>query len=243
MRIPVVLCGFSLFCAAAAAQAHDYRALNDCMAGEFQTSIEVCTRLIERGGHDAVLTANLYTLRGYAHGSAEERYKAIADFDRAIQLAPQSYGAYQLRSLIYQTMGENDRAQADLKQALALQKEAQQRQLRDPIQSYCMAIVLQAWGTTLAAISGYTLAIEADPRLAAAYLKRAEVYGVRRELHKALADLDKAIDLDADYSAAYLRRAQGHEQGGKLDKALGDFAKAIALNPRYSFAHYGRATA
>jgi hypothetical protein len=108
MRTLVVLCGLGLSCAVAAAQGDDYRTLNDCMAGEFQTSIDACTRLIVRGGHSATQTANLYTLRGYAHAENNDRKKALADFGKAIELAPLSFGTCQLRSLTYMAMGEHD---------------------------------------------------------------------------------------------------------------------------------------
>jgi Flp pilus assembly protein TadD len=156
MRAVLVLSGLSLFCAAAAAQADDYRALNDCMAGDVETSIQACTRLIERGGHSTRHTADLYTLRGYAHASAEDRDKAMTDFGKAIELAPQSFGTHFLRGLVYQSMGERDRSRADHERAQALMKD-QRPQPEAAIQYYCFSLALQLyapqWG---APISGST---------------------------------------------------------------------------------------
>jgi tetratricopeptide (TPR) repeat protein len=284
MRVPLVLCSTIVFSATAAAQGDDYRTLNDCMAGEYQTSVEACTRLIEGGGHGADHAANLYTLRGYAHAQTGNDGKAIEDFDKAIELAPRSFGTYQLRGLIsytlrgyqhvqaadrdraiayfdkaielaphsftyalrahfHQSVGQHDRVKADRDEALAAMFKEARQPVGDPIQNYCSATGLQIFGSQLAAVSGYTSAINRNPRLAAAYVMRGEAYVALRELQKAMADFNKAIELDPDYSAAYFRRAATYQLDGKLDKAFADWDKAIGLDPGYSNAYRRRGTA
>ena len=236
MRSPLVLCGLILFCVAAAAQADDYHALNDCMAGEFETSIQACTRLIERGGYSATHAANLYTLRGKAHSEAMDQDKAIADFDKAIDLAPQSYCTYGLRIDAYKRTGQYARAAEEAEKAFALglwknpyQWKEPHRPPRDVIQDYCSG--------------SYDLAIKGDPRLAAAYVKRGNDFRARGKFKEAIGDFDKAIELDPQFSPAYYERGYAHKQAGTLDKAFADYDRAIALNPRYSLAYMARAVA
>lgn len=236
MKITPVLCGLLFFCAACVAWADDYRDLDDCMAGDFQSSVQACTRLLESQGHGGNNLASLYTLRGYAYAESGKTSEAIADFDKAIGLAPKSYDAYSLRGVVYHAMGREDLAIADSKQSTALMKEPP----RDAIQHYCMGLSVQTVGATLLAIMSYDLAIKADPRLAAAYIKRSEVQGINQEFVKALAGIEKALQLDPRYSAAFLRRAQIYIRQSQPDKALADFTKAIELNPQYSAAYYWR---
>ena len=229
MRSPLVLCSLIVFCVTAAAQSDDYRTLNDCMAGEFETSIQACTRLIERGGYSATHAANLYTLRGQALAEARNHEKAIADFDKAIELAPQSYCAHALRSDSYKRMGQHDRAHAAAERTLALGLWKEHQRSRDAIQHYC--------------VGSYDLAIKGDPRLAAAYVKRGINFWLHDKFNAAIADFDKAIELDPQFSPAYYERGYAHKRAGTLDKAFADYDRAIALNPRYSLAYMARAVA
>lgn len=64
--------------------------------------------------------AQTYLLRGKAHFRADNWHKAIAEFDRAIDLAPDLAKAYVKRSLARLQIGEREAAIADLKMAASL---------------------------------------------------------------------------------------------------------------------------
>jgi tetratricopeptide (TPR) repeat protein len=238
-RVHLFFAYLFLMTTAGVVQADDRHDLNECMVGDFNTSIQVCTKLLD--GKSAVASpADLYTLRGYAYSELGKMTEAFSDFDKALSLAPKSYGTYSLRGMVYLATGKEERQRADSQKALEFMRETEKGRLRDPIQDYCQGLGFQWAGTTQAALSSYDLAIQADPNLAAAYLKRGEVRASRGESVPAIEAVEKAIQLDPQFSAAYLRRAQHYQGLHQSDKALADYNKAIELNARYSAAYFGR---
>ncbi len=236
MKRNFILCFFIFFCVTSIARADDQRDLNDCMVGDFYTSTQACTRLLETKNHGGTSVANIYTLRGWAYAELGDANKAIADFNKAIELDPHSKSTYLIRSYIYDGKGQHDLAEADKKQVEMLQKENKNLRTEDAIQVFCEGRFFYAIGMTKAPISCFDLAIENNPNLVAAYVRRADIYGARQEYDKALADIQKAIELDPQYSAAFLRRAQYYDTQKQSDKASADYNKAIELNSQYRVA-------
>ena len=87
---------------------------------------------------------------------------------------------------------------------------------------------------TDAEISGYTKAVQADPKSARAFFRRGWAYRKRREWEKAIADLTKAIELDPKFLAAYYERADAYSQKGEKAKAKADVetAKQMLAQPK-----------
>ena len=59
----------------------------------------------------------IYTPRGRAYGVTKQYDKAIADFTKAIELAPKNHYNYLDRAVTYQNMGQLEKAKADRKHA------------------------------------------------------------------------------------------------------------------------------
>lgn len=64
--------------------------------------------------------AGAYNKRGVAYGIGKEYKKAVADFDRAIQLMPDFAAAYSNRGKAYLELGDCEPAVADAEQAVRL---------------------------------------------------------------------------------------------------------------------------
>lgn len=205
------------------------------MLGDYQTSVQACTRLLDKGGAGTNL-ASLYTLRGYAYTQLAKNSEAIADFDKAIGLEPKAHDAYSFRAAIYHAMGRDDRATADLKQSTLYIKGPS----RDAIQPYCVGLYLLSMGGTEMAALSFDSAVRADPNRPAGYVMQGQAYGMKGEHDKAVAGAEKALQLDPQYSAAFLGRAQALMNQKQFDKAMADLNQAIALNPKYSAAFYSR---
>jgi tetratricopeptide (TPR) repeat protein len=79
------------------------------------------------------------------------------------------------------------------------------------------------------ALADYTQAINLDPGLIEAYLKRANLFGGQRDYDAAVADCTAAILLAPRSAAAYECRGRAYENKGDDDLAAADLRKAREL--------------
>ena len=165
--------------------------------------------------------ADAYAARGADYALEKNYDKAIADFERAIELDPDkaefkaaAAATYFLRGATRYEEGDNESAFADLDRA----------------------------------ISDIEKIIELDPDNSEVRITIGEAYLVRGIAHfqggnydRAIADLERAIELEnsaADLKEAaayaYLRRGVSHAEGGDHDRAIADFNRAVEIEPENS---------
>lgn len=197
----------------------------NCVSDGQDSSIKGCTAFLARDGETTPNRARAYTNRGLAYQTKGEPDRAIADYNRAIELDPKLAFAYSGRADAYKDRGELDRAIADYNRAIEL----------DP--NYADAyngrgIAFEAKGDMDKAIAYYTRALELDPEFVRAYNGRGNAYKAKGELKSAIADYNRAIDLDPNYVYAYSNRAAVSEASGDLAKARADRGKAAELNSK-----------
>ncbi len=148
---------------------------------------------------------------------------------------------YFLRAKSYIKLYKNTLAAADIKDAIRL----------DDTLSVAITIkyyVLQGEILTQTrdfqnALASYSKVVELDPRNAAAYKARGDVYNYRLSKGtEALADYAKAIAIDPKYTEAYMERGVtfGSSSYSSYDKAIADFSKVIELSPKNTFAYHQR---
>ncbi len=96
--------------------------MDNCFAGtgSFQFDIRECSLAIGAGRHAGPTLASLHTLRGRAYLESGARNAAIADFDTALTLNPNSALAFNERGRAHHKSGDNTRAIADFDAALRL---------------------------------------------------------------------------------------------------------------------------
>lgn len=98
-----------------------HRLYDDCQFARDNPDrrIRSCSILIKRGG---VYVPVFYANRGVAYRSKGDLTQAIADLNRAIELAP-SPDFYWVRANIYYDMGNLARTRADLRKAIQLKPD------------------------------------------------------------------------------------------------------------------------
>jgi len=157
--------------------------------------------------------ARPYNERGNAYAREGNYIQAIADFDKAIEIAsrmPENplhvnsilARVYYNRAYIYQKVGSFERAMADYNRSLKINS--------------------------------------ANPR---AYNNRAAIYAMKNEYDQAISDLSQAIQNDPHFILAYSNRAGLYLEREKYLEAISDFSKVIQMDPNLSQAYYGRAVA
>jgi tetratricopeptide (TPR) repeat protein len=91
-----------------------------------------------------------------------------------------------------------------------------------------------------AVIDGKT---ETGDKLAAAYCNRGHGYTEKRDLDRALADLDEALRLKPAHPFALTNRGRAYAFKRDLDRAIADYDEAVRIDPGFALAYNNRGDA
>ena len=124
--------------------------------GNLNLDIEHCTRAISSGDLSDENLATIFNNRGFAYHEKGEYDRAIADYDRAIQLNPDDAYPLSNRGNAHEHKGEYDRAIADYDQVIKLKPD-------HALSFYNRGIAFRLKGEYDRAIRDYDRAIELKP--------------------------------------------------------------------------------
>jgi tetratricopeptide (TPR) repeat protein len=161
--------------------------------------------------------------RGLAWQAIGDVEKAIADYGRAMEIAPEVAAYYVIRGNAWNDKGEHDKAIADYDEAIRLEPSGAAYHGRGDASF--------EKGDYEQAIADYSQAIESDPESIIALNNRGTALLKQGQRDAAIADYDEAIRLDPTFAPAYGTRGRAKAEMGRYDEALADFTKAIELNP------------
>jgi tetratricopeptide (TPR) repeat protein len=160
---------------------------------------------------------NLYVAKAdYPH--------AFANYDRALNIAPDDPVVYDNRGIALEGMGRHDQAIADFSRAIVLDPQ-------DTSAYSNRATVYRAAMRLDLAIADLAQVIRADPSDGLAHYDRGTAYELSRELDKARTDYHETVRLMPSYAPASAAL-------GRLDSkddpqlALAEFGAAIRLDPK-----------
>ena len=229
---------------------------------ESESSIRDLTERIKSNPQNA----DLYRDRGLFRARRQQHELAIADFARAIALAPGNSYYYASRATSYRSIGNREKARADEQQseelrfAPAVAKKTSLAELTDEIKKqprsaeryerrgnfYFKAQQFEA------AISDYNRALELYPFSFAVLNQRAESFVALKRYDEAISDYTRLL-ARYDRMAAnsligasvkmvyYARRGDAYLQANRLDQAIADFTRIAELLPDYADAYRLRA--
>jgi tetratricopeptide (TPR) repeat protein len=140
-----------------------------------------------------------YNNRGLTYDEMGRFYAAIADFDKAIELAPYNHQAYTNRGMLFGKTGRFDKAIEDFKKAIALNPS-------HPAAYNNLGIAYAKTGLTDEAIEQFTRAILIDHNQAMAYYNRGLLYSRTGEKDRAASDYRKACDLGNNDACSELQQ-------------------------------------
>jgi tetratricopeptide (TPR) repeat protein len=213
-----------------------------------------CTAVIESGRETNESLAEALRIRAAAYLNKGDDDHAIADYDQAIRLKPDSVGAFTLRGMAYAHKGDYDRAIEDYTHALQLvpgfgmaqggMTEAKAAKARiaggqapgDP-RAWCQGKALPQEGFAQdLQISGCTTLIQSGKEkptdLAGDFFNRASAYDFQGDHDRAIADYGQAIKLAPKNADAYYRRGAIYWVMADYDHAIADLSAAIKLDPK-----------
>ena len=151
-------------------------------------SIVACTNIIDAGIDTSNNLALAYYKRGEAYGGKGDFGRALADFNKAIELNPDYAEAYGERGAAYGAKGDYGQAIADLDKAIQLKP--------DYVDAYVgRGDVYKFKGDFGRALADFNTAIQLKPDDANAYYVRALLYRSNNDMAKALDDFRAAARL------------------------------------------------
>ena len=86
----------------------------------------------------------------------------------------------------------------------------------------------------------YDKAIGLNPRYASAYDARSQVWRTRRQVDRAMTEINEALRLQPKNPNFLTSLADVHHEKGEIDRALALYAEALALDPTVSSSYGGR---
>jgi tetratricopeptide (TPR) repeat protein len=168
--------------------------------------------------------AEIYCTRGFVYHKMGNIDGALADFHRAMELAPDAPLPYEARAAVYMELDNAALAMIDLDRAIELGSD-------DP-RTYIQRGDLNVARNNLpGALRMYSAAIERDPENTEALFQRGFVYSQLGLTAHAEADLNIVAAEMPDQSFVYNQRAIVYAQMGLFDKSLKDFQTALELDP------------
>jgi tetratricopeptide (TPR) repeat protein len=189
--------------------------------GDRDAALKALDAVIAAKEVEPAILVKSYPLRA---GLQVEDAKRLADFNKAIELAPDQPGALRARGLFYLVKENVKGAIADLQKAAELEPGDV-----PTIEALSLALMMDKQFD--AALKHLNEAIRLSPDSSTLYANRARLYIAEKQLDKALADLDKAITRQPSSLPTLLLRARVHAQTGDVQKALGDVSQALAMRP------------
>ena len=188
------------------------------------------TCLINEAALDSAHLAVAHEQRGETYRLMGRHEEALADFSRAIELAPDRTWVITSRGDTYRQMGRYAEALADLSRAIELAPD------------YTWAITSRGdtyrqMGRYAEALADLSRAIDLDPDYTWAITSRGDTYW-QMGRYEALADFSRAVELAPDYTWAITSRGRTYRQMGRYAEALADLSRAVELDPADDWNHY-----
>ena len=162
--------------------------------------------------------------------------KAAAYLDRAIALAPENAGYYNLRAVALARMNEPARAAADWDTAARLAPG-------DPEPHVQRGVDCLRRGEIAAAIDAFETALAKDPNHARAHGYLGAAWEQRQDPERAFEYYDRAVDLAPDDARIRCDRSYAYCRRGDHAKALEDADRAVRLQRHLGLAHAARGRA
>ncbi len=149
---------------------------------------------------------------------------AVADFDRAVELAPENAALRLKRAIYHQSRKDFANALADADAVLQYSP--------DEANAYIIkGESLRRLGRVDEAIDAFNNATRLAPRSARPYQNRGELFRDRAEYNQAIDQFTKVLELQPGITATLLQRAETYLRAGRLDEALADADLVVQKRP------------
>ncbi len=203
---------------------------------EYGEIIDLCHRARELGlkpSHEqyaANLMSWAYNRRGEAWIEQQRDDEALADFEAAANLNPDSWRAIHNRGVSYAGLGRIDEAIADFDRTIQLNPRYANAYFNRGELLYTQERLEEA-------IRDYQTAIELGPTDAAMHNSLGHTYYRMKRMGDALREYGRSLELDANFAPALVNRGDAYVEVGRYGDAAADYRAAIQSDPSMARAY------
>lgn len=194
--------------------------------GRLTQALDLASDLLTRFPHGEILN----NITGAIHAGLGRFEQAIHHYDRAIELAPDYFEAFNNRGNALNDHKRSAEAVASFDQAIKLNPNYAEAWMN-------RGIALRRLGRLDDALASGSKAIKLNPAIGEAYNNRGNTLAAMGRNAEALADLDKAIALKPDSAQAHVNRGNALLALKRADDAIASYDRAIAIAPTHVNAH------
>lgn len=158
--------------------------------------------------------------------------RAVAHYNKAVDLAPDDPQLLINRAVVNQALGRSQPAVRDLDRVLSLTDSAWAFLYR--------GLIRHQQGDLKHAVEDLGRAIQLKPSLADAYYRRGLVYADMGAYGEAFEDQNRALNLEPEHAGALTARGVARAANGDSEKALEDLDRGCRLDPESHQAYFHR---
>ncbi len=165
-------------------------------------------------------------VRWQLSGRPEALAKAIANYERALQMKPDFPEALSNLGLALTHNGQADLAITKLRKALRLKPDY-------PAALNNFGIASDDMGKFDDAVASYERALEIKPEFPEAMNNLGNALSEKGQIDEAIGSYKKALELRPNYPDAFYNWGNALVQKGQIDEAIASYKKALELRPNY----------
>ena len=197
--------------------------------GRFTLALDEAADLLIRFPNSEILN----NIAGAIHAALGRYDQAIRHYDRAIEIAPDYFEAFNNRGNALNDHKRPEDAVASFDRAIALKPDYAEAWMN-------RGIALRRLKRLEEALASADKAIALDPACAEAYNNRGNILGALGRGRNALADFDAANGLKAGFAEAFVNRGNILRGLKRPEEAIASYDEAIAIAPTHAHAHGNR---
>jgi superkiller protein 3 len=168
--------------------------------------------------------AELFFEQALLYRYAEQYAKAIASYDKALEIKPDYHDAWYNRGIALGNLGRWEEAIASYDKALEIKPD-------DHEAWYNRGIALRNLGRLEEAIASYDKALEFKPDLHEAWNNRGNALDDLGRWEEEIASYDKALEIKPDKHEAWNNRGIALRNLGRWEEAIASYDKALEFKP------------
>ena len=193
-------------------------------------ALVILTTFLSFGNIFSQVTTEDFSQKGIEYFQNDLLDKAIAEFNKAIEIDPKEAKNYFMRGFVYQKKGNFELAISDYNKVVEINPKN--------INAYLnRGSAYDQKGDPEKAISDYSLVIGLSPDNATAYYNRGLAFNKMGNFDQGIPDFTKAIEINPNFANAYINRGMGYFNKGILGQAMSDYAEALRIDPSIATAY------